>query len=196
MTEPRRSEGTSHALAWAPQASRRTPVSRSLDEDTLRDAFSPATEVSPVGFVCPPCGRFVRTDLDGVLQALGGIGAVEIAILEGQFGHGTGARVDPRRDVAQHLLADVQAPQFGLRLLLLEDARETALAAAHVQHAPAGKIAEMLLDQLDVIDAGIDGGGEMLLVVRGLLEGVADPPAQTIAPHRIPQTDWRGDPQA
>lgn len=67
MTEPRRSEGTSHALAWAPQASRRTPVSRSLDEDTLRDASSFATEVSPVGFVCPPCNRFVRTDLDGVL---------------------------------------------------------------------------------------------------------------------------------
>jgi hypothetical protein len=61
MTEPRRSEGTSHALAWAPQASRRTPVSRSLDEDTLRDASPSATEVSP------PCGRFVRTDLDGVL---------------------------------------------------------------------------------------------------------------------------------
>jgi hypothetical protein len=23
--------------------------------------------VAPVGFICPPCGRFVRTDLDGVL---------------------------------------------------------------------------------------------------------------------------------
>src|ERR1017187_8593056 len=67
MTRPRRSEGTSHAPPGAPQASRRTPVSRSLDEDTLRDASPSATEVSPVGFVCPPCGRFVRTDLDGVL---------------------------------------------------------------------------------------------------------------------------------
>ena len=67
MTEPRRTEGTSRALPGAPQASHRTPVSRSLDEDTLRDASSSATEVSPVGFVCPPCGRFVRTDLDGVL---------------------------------------------------------------------------------------------------------------------------------
>jgi hypothetical protein len=23
--------------------------------------------IAPVGFICPPCGRFVRTDLDGVL---------------------------------------------------------------------------------------------------------------------------------
>lgn len=27
----------------------------------------PAAVVAPVGFICPPCGRFVRTDLDGVL---------------------------------------------------------------------------------------------------------------------------------
>jgi hypothetical protein len=24
-------------------------------------------ETAPTGFVCPPCGRFIRTDLDGVL---------------------------------------------------------------------------------------------------------------------------------
>ena len=68
MTRPRPTEGTSHALPGAPQASRRTPVSRSLESETLRDASSSATKVSPGGFVCPPCGRFVRTDLDGVLR--------------------------------------------------------------------------------------------------------------------------------
>lgn len=40
-------------------------------EPTLRDA-SPAgprrgsPEGQPAGFICPPCGRFVATDLDGV----------------------------------------------------------------------------------------------------------------------------------
>jgi len=24
-------------------------------------------ETAPTGFVCPPCGRFIRTDLDGIL---------------------------------------------------------------------------------------------------------------------------------
>jgi hypothetical protein len=67
MTRPRRAEGTSHAFPETPQASRNTSVSRALDEDTLRDASLSATEASPVGFVCPPCGRFVRTDLDGVI---------------------------------------------------------------------------------------------------------------------------------
>jgi hypothetical protein len=33
----------------------------------LGDACSPAPEVELTGFVCPPCGRFIRTDLDGVL---------------------------------------------------------------------------------------------------------------------------------
>lgn len=42
-------------------------------EPTLRDASStgprsdpPVTQ--PVGFICPPCDRFVRTDVDGVVQ--------------------------------------------------------------------------------------------------------------------------------
>jgi hypothetical protein len=32
----------------------------------LSDACA-GTEKAPTGFVCPPCGRFIRTDLDGVL---------------------------------------------------------------------------------------------------------------------------------
>jgi hypothetical protein len=63
MTTPRRAEETSHALAGPPQAS----CNDSLDEDMLHDASCLPSEVTPVGFVCPPCGRFVRTDLDGVL---------------------------------------------------------------------------------------------------------------------------------
>jgi len=41
-------------------------------EPTLRDASSSvprsgSPEPAPVGFICPPCGRFIRTDLDGVV---------------------------------------------------------------------------------------------------------------------------------
>src|ERR1035437_7036916 len=117
-------------------------------------------------------------DLHRMFQALGGVGAVEEAILEGQFGHGAGAGVNPGGDIAQHFLGDVQAPQFGARFLFLEDARETALAAAHVQHPPAGQIAQMIVDQLDVIDARIDGRRKVLLVARGFVERGLDAGAQ------------------
>ena len=50
-----------------------SPMAAHLDvEPTLRDAFrggpqSGSPEPAPVGFICPPCGRFIRTDLDGVV---------------------------------------------------------------------------------------------------------------------------------
>lgn len=63
------------------EASRKRPrsaVAKPAAAGTSRDAFlsdgrDPARskpgrpEVNPVGFTCPPCGRFVRTGLDGVL---------------------------------------------------------------------------------------------------------------------------------
>src|ERR1022692_4956640 len=70
----------------------------------------------------------------------------------------------------RYLRGDIEAPEFRARLLFLEHAREATLAAAHVQHAAAGEIAQMIADQLDVIDARIDGGGKMLLVARGFVE--------------------------
>src|ERR1019366_1377681 len=79
--------------------------------------------------------------------------------------------VNPGGDIAQHFLGDIQAPQFGERLLLLEDTSEASLAATHVEHAPAGQIPQMLVDELDVIDPWIDGGREVLLVTRGFVEG-------------------------
>ena len=60
----------------------------------------------------------------------------------------------------------------------LKDAGEAAFAAADIEHALAAQVAEVVADQLDVVDAGIDGGGEMLLVGGGLVEGGLDAGAQ------------------
>ena len=35
---------------------------------------------------------------------------------------------------------------------------------------PTGQIAQMIVNQLDVIDTGIDRGGKVLLVARGFVE--------------------------
>jgi len=68
MTERRPGKATSGApIRDAPQASRNVSVRRTPGEATMRDASLVAGEVTRSGFVCPPCGRFVRTDLDGVL---------------------------------------------------------------------------------------------------------------------------------
>ena len=117
-------------------------------------------------------------DLHGVLQRLRGIGAVEDAVVERQLRHRSGAGVNAFGNEAQHLLGDVEAPEFGLGLLLLEDAREAALAAADVEHALAAQIAQVLADQFDVIDARIDGGRKVLFVARGLVERGLDAGAQ------------------
>jgi hypothetical protein len=82
--------------------------------------------------------------------------------------------VDAGRDVAEHLLGDIQSPDFGRGLLLLKDAGEAALAAAHIEHPASAKVAEVLADEFDVIDARIDGGGKMLFVARRLIEGALD----------------------
>jgi hypothetical protein len=61
-----------------------------------------------------------------------------------------------------------QISQAGL--LLFQHARESALAAAHVQHALAAQLAQMIPDQLHVVDPRIDGGREVLFVARGFVE--------------------------
>ncbi len=72
--------------------------------------------------------------------------------------------MDALRDESQHLFRDIETPQLRCRLLFVEDAREAPLAAADVQHAPPAQFAQVLADQLYVIDARIDGRREVLFV--------------------------------
>ena len=75
--------------------------------------------------------------------------------------------------------SEMSRPQISAAgLLLLEDAREAALAAAHVQHALAAQVAQVLADELHVVDARIDGGGKVLFVAGGLVERGLNPRAQ------------------
>jgi len=74
MSEPRPSQGRRPSSASA-KASPKGRPSQAVHADpgpALRDASPTGTrtgppETLPVGFICPPCGRFIRTDLDGVL---------------------------------------------------------------------------------------------------------------------------------
>ena len=89
-----------------------------------------------------------------------------------------GARVDVARHKMEHLLGHVESPNLSPGVVLPDHAREAALAAAHVKNAAAAERAHVFQDQGDMVDAGVNGGGEILLVTGGLIEAGADPPAQ------------------
>ncbi|MEI9971494.1 MAG: hypothetical protein WDO73_05195 [Ignavibacteriota bacterium] len=58
-----------------------------------------------------------------------------------------------------------------MRFLLVEDAGESPFPAAHVEHTLAGERSQMFANHFDVVDARIDGRGEVLLVGGCLVEG-------------------------
>ena len=82
------------------------------------------------------------------------------------------------RHKTEHLLGDVESPNLGPGVPLLDHASEAALAAAHVENAAAAELAQVFQNQGDMVDARVNGGGEILLVTGGLIEAGADPPAQ------------------
>ncbi len=80
MSDPhgRREQPSTKASGKASPKRSRSAATRPAADRTSRDAFlldggeasrgkPRRSEVKPVGFTCPPCGRFVRTELDGVL---------------------------------------------------------------------------------------------------------------------------------
>jgi hypothetical protein len=119
-------------------------------------------------------------DIHGVLQRFGGVGAVEALGAKGQGSHGAGAGVNTCWNMAQHCLGQIEGDDRRFRIALLENPREAAFAATHVQDALAVQIAEVFDQELNVVDAGIDGGGIMFLVSRRFVEEADDFP------------EWRG----
>jgi len=68
MTMARLGKGSSRiSISKSPQGSSADSVRRSSSKAILGDALSPAPQVVRSGFVCPPCGRFIVTEIDGVL---------------------------------------------------------------------------------------------------------------------------------
>ena len=123
-------------------------------------------------------GLTTRADLrDGpfnfnrMFKRLGGVSAVEKIAFKRKVGHGAHARANACGGEAQHLVGDVQAPQFRLRVLLQQGAGEAAFSAAHIEHALAAESAPVLANQLHAVNARVEGGREMLFVTRGLVEG-------------------------
>ena len=93
-----------------------------------------------------------------MLKQLGGVSAVEKIVFKRKVGHGAHARANACGGEAQHLVGDVQAPQFRLRVLLQQGAGEAAFSAAHIEHALAAESAPVLANQLHVVNAKVDGG--------------------------------------
>jgi len=71
---------------------------------------------------------------------------------------------------------------------LPQHSREPALAAAHIQHAPAREIAEVFQNQPDMINARIDGRREVLLIGRCLVKcrTISESGAAGLRKNRIP----------
>ncbi len=125
-------------------------------------------------------------DFDRVLQAFGSIGGIESGVRKRQLGHRTGAHADARGREAQHLERQVQPADFGRRLLVVQNAGEAAFTAAHVEHSPPGQFAQVPANQLHMINARIDGGGEVHLIAGGPVERGADAGAQLAGKPRTP----------
>ena len=113
-------------------------------------------------------------DVDGVFQRLGRVGGVECVVREGEGRHRAAARTDTGGYTAEHGFGQVKRSDAGVPMIILQHASEAAFAGAHVEDAPVIQFAEESQDQLDVEDARIDGGGEVLLVRRSLIEAAAD----------------------
>src|SRR5206468_3629813 len=88
--------------------------------------------------------------------------------------HRSGARMNACRDVLQHLLGDIESPHLRFRIALFEDAGEATLPAADIERALSGEIAQMIEQQLDVIDPRVDSAREVLLISRRLVERLPD----------------------
>src|SRR5262249_39227157 len=69
---------------------------------------------------------------------------------------------------------DVDRADGGLRVPVVEDTDKASLPAADIEDALACQVTEKIEDQLDVVDARIDGGWEMLFVGGVAVEGGAD----------------------
>ena len=71
VNEPRQRErsGDASGSQASPKRATRTRDASRLPTEPASRKVSPAGQppAAVSGFVCPPCGRFIRTDLDGVL---------------------------------------------------------------------------------------------------------------------------------
>jgi hypothetical protein len=68
------------------------------------------------------------------------------------------------------LLRDVQTGQAGGSVLVEQDPSVAAFAAASVQQALIGEGSEEAEQNLNVLDAGVDGGGKVFFVAGGFVE--------------------------
>src|SRR3954463_7023318 len=78
------------------------------------------------------------------------------------------------RDKPQHGLCQVKPYDLRARMLVLQESRKSALSAPNIDSPPAGKIAEIFKDQLNVVNPRVDGGREMLLVSGRFIEASPD----------------------
>src|SRR5437762_2578356 len=92
------------------------------------------------------------------------------------MGHGTSAGRHGGSHKAQHGLGEVETADSCLWMPVVQHPSEPAFAATYVNHALPGEIAEVVEDQLYMIDTRVYGGWKVLLVGGRLVEMLNDPP--------------------
>ncbi len=113
-------------------------------------------------------------DCDGVFQRFRGVDAIERIGGEGKVSHRAGAWGDALRHKVQHGFGEIEGDYGRLGVPVMEDSGEAAFAAAVVQNSAAGLDSEPIQNQLNVINARVNGGREVLFVGGSLIEGTAD----------------------
>lgn len=82
--------------------------------------------------------------------------------------------MDTFGDEAEHGFRKVEGDDVGGGVAFEEDTVEAAFAGTDVEDAAMVEVAEGIEQKLDVVDARVDGGGEVLLIACGFIEGTAD----------------------
>jgi hypothetical protein len=73
-------------------------------------------------------------------------------------------------DKPKHLLRNVQSPNVRARVLVVQNPCEAPFTAPDVQHLFIGQVAEELYEDLNVLNAGVDGRREMFFVFGRFVE--------------------------
>ncbi len=111
-----------------------------------------------------------RLHVNRVLQRLGSESAIESSWPKRERGERALTAFDPFGNKMEHRRRQIEGRESRLRKAFLQNARESAFAAAGVERAAAVQIAEELDQQLNMIDPRVDGRGKILLVLGRFVE--------------------------
>lgn len=124
-----------------------------VDDDEFAAWFENTAEFGDGGF-----------NVHSVFETFGGVNEIESIAGKGKAGESGAKRQACFGRCAQHGESEVEGDDAGRGVALEKDTGEAAFTATGIEKQPAVQRAEIALQELDVIDARVDGGREMLLI--------------------------------